>query len=124
MGFSGEGDMSKANALEALNQYDPEDLIATMRETPHSEAMEMVLAMPISARARMAVFFYQRRHLRSIGLEIARSCPRGALLEAAGGAGETIFTQSRDPAQTLAAGQFADERTSRVKQITLAGSQH
>lgn len=116
--------MSRASAINPTAQFDPEQLIATMRETPHSEAMEMVASMPISARARMAVFFYQRRHLRSIGLEIAKTCPRGALLEAAGGAGETIFAQSRDPAQTMAAGQFADDRASRVKQVSLAGGHH
>jgi hypothetical protein len=102
---------------------DPEELIAFMRDNPFAEALEMVETMPESARARIAVFFYQRRHLRNVGLEIAKTCSRGSLNEAAGGAGETIFHQSRDPDGTMRAGQFTEERGSRHKKISLAGRQ-
>ncbi len=101
---------------------DPEQLIGYFRDHPYADAIESVQGMPESARARLAVFFYQRRHLRSIGLDIAKMCTRGALAEAAGGAGETIYHQSRDPAQTMRAGQFSDDRVARQKKISLAGS--
>lgn len=102
---------------------DPEDLIAFMRDNPYAQALEMVETIPESARARIAVFFYQRRHLRNIGLEIAKTCSRGSLNETAGGAGETIFHQSRNPDETMRAGQFTEDRGSRQKKISLAGRQ-
>ena len=114
--------MSRTERYSGRSEFDPEHLIAMMRETPRAEAMHLVESMPVSARARMAVFFYQRRHLRGMGLDIARTCPKSALLEAAGGAGETIYAQSRNPQETLGAGQFADERTSKPKHISLAGT--
>ncbi len=102
---------------------DPENMIAYMRDNPFAEAMGYVESLPESARARIAVFFYQRRHLRSTGLEIAKTCSRGALNEAAGGAGETIYHQSRNPDATMRAGQFTEERAPRHKKISLAGGQ-
>ena len=109
-------------SVKTESSGDPEDLIAYMRDNPYAEAMEHVEMMPESARARIAVFFYQRRHLRSIGLDIAKTCSRDALYETAGGAGETIYQQSRNPDETMRAGQFTEERVSRQKKVSLAGS--
>jgi hypothetical protein len=114
--------MSDIASRQTFPHADPEELIAYVRENPYREALENIETMPESARARVAVFFYQRRHLRSIGLDIAKTCSRGALNEAAGGAGETIFIQSRNPDETLRAGQFTEERVSRQIKISLAGS--
>ncbi len=101
---------------------EPEELIAFMRGNPYAQALEYVQTLPESARARTAVFFYQRRHLRSIGLDIAKTCSRGSLNDAAGGAGETIYMQSRNPDETMKAGQFIEERGVRQKKVSLAGS--
>ncbi|MGE3245407.1 MAG: hypothetical protein AB7F96_05465 [Beijerinckiaceae bacterium] len=100
---------------------EPESLIAFIRENPYAEAMDQIASMPESARARLAFFCYQRRHLHGVGLDIAKTCSRGALAEAAGVAGETLYRQSRNPSETMGAGQFTDERAARTKKISLAG---
>lgn len=101
---------------------DPEVFVGFFRDNHYAEALDYVRTLPESARARLAVFFYQRRHLRSIGLDIAQTCSRGTLAEMAGGAGDVIYKQSRDPTMTMQAGQFSDDRHGRHKKISLAGA--
>lgn len=113
--------MTEQNPVSAIEATDPEEFIAYMRDNPYAAALEQIETMPESARARLAVFFYQRRHLRNIGLDIAKTCSQGSLNDAAGGAGETIFEQSRNPDETMLAGQFTEDRASRNKKISLAG---
>ncbi|MCC2098079.1 MAG: hypothetical protein KDJ29_14380 [Hyphomicrobiales bacterium] len=113
--------MPNRNLDQTRQHGDPEEMIAFMRDHPFSAAMEYVETLPDTAKARIAVFFYQRRHLRNAGLEIAKICSRGALNEAAGAAGETIYQQSRNPDATMRAGQFTEERAVRQKKISLAG---
>ena len=85
-----------------------------------SDAVEIAKSLPEAHRARVAAFFYYRRHLHALGLMIASTCGRTALVTAGGHAGSAIFDQSRDPRRTLSAEQNPVESSARRKPISLA----
>ena len=108
--------------LGAIPNEDPcpitEQLFGQLRRASPPDAVEIAKALPDPQRARLATFCYYRSHLRALGLMIASTCDRNALVGAGGGAGDTIYHQSRDPNKTL-----SEEVGSRPpKPITLAGS--
>lgn len=80
-----------------------EQLLVELSKASPPDAVEVAKDLPELQRARLAVFCYQRRHLHALGLMIASTCGRATLLDAGGKAGDVIFSQSRDPEQTLAA---------------------
>ncbi len=94
-----------------------EQLFGQLRRASPPDAVEIAMTLPDPQRARLATFCYYRRHLHALGLMIASSCDRNALVNAGGGAGDTIYHQSRDPNKTL-----LEEVGSRPpKPISLAG---
>ena len=94
-----------------------EQLFGQLCQSSPPDAVEIAKALPAPQRARLATFCYYRSHLHALGLMIASSCDRNALVHAGGGAGNTIYHQSRDPNKTL-----SEEVGSRPpKPITLAG---
>ena len=82
-----------------------EQLFGQLRQAPPPDAVEIAKTLPEPQRARLATFCYNKRHLHALGLMIASSCSRNALVDAGGGGGvgDTIFQQSRDPNKTLSA---------------------
>ena len=78
-----------------------EQLFGQLRRASPPDAVEIAKALPEPQRARLATFCYYRSHLRALGLMIASSCDRNALVDASGVAGDTIYHQSRDPNKTL-----------------------
>ena len=93
------------------------DLSLLYRASP-SEIAEIALALPEDVRVRLVAFCYARAHLRQIGLEIAKHCSDGALIQHAGAAlGRSLVEIRR---QRQADGQSgADLGRTRVK-VTLA----
>ncbi len=107
--------------LGAIPNEDPcpitEQLFGQLRRASPPDAVEIANALPDPQRARLATFCYYRRHLHALGLMIASSCDRNALVDAGGSAGGTIYQQSSDPNKTL-----SEEVGSRPpKPISLAG---
>ena len=91
--------------LGAIPNEDPcpitEQLFGQLHRASPPDAAEIAKALPHPQRARLATFCYYRRHLHALGLIIASTCDRNALIDAGGGAGDTIYRQSRDPNKTL-----------------------
>ena len=95
-----------------------EQLFGQLSRALPPDAVEIAKALPDPQRARLATFCYYRRHLHALGLIIASTCDRNALIDAGGGAGDTIYRQSRDPNKTL-----SEEVGYRPKKpISLAGT--
>jgi hypothetical protein len=75
-----------------------EQLIERLYSSNEPGIAEFVSALPQEERVNVAVLCYGRVHLRDIALEIAATCDRAALIEAAGKImGDILFTQSRQP---------------------------
>lgn len=97
----------------------PDQLFGQLRQASPAEAAEITKALPESQRARLAAFFYNKRHLHALGLVIASTCSRHALLVAGGNVGETIYLQSRDPEKTMST-EMQPPGSRPVKPISLA----
>ena len=78
-----------------------EQLFGQLRRASPLEAVEIAKDLPEPQRARLATFCYNKRHLHTLGLMIASSCDRNALVDAGGIVGDKIFHQSRDPDKIL-----------------------
>jgi len=89
-----------------------------LRTTP-PEAVEIAKDLPEPQRARLAIFCYNKRHLYALGLMIASTCNRSALVKAGGSVGDAIYNQSRDPDKTLSA-EHHPPGSRLPKQISLA----
>ena len=98
----------------------PEGLFGRISLASPPDAVEIAKSLPELERARLAAFCYYRRHLHALGLMIAASCSRGALVKAAGRPGGAIFDQSRDPQKTLSE-ESRSSGTVTSKPISLAG---
>ena len=73
-----------------------EQLIERLYSSNEPAIAEFVSALPQDERVSVAVLCYGRAHLRDIALEIAATCDRAALIDAAGKImGDILFTQSR-----------------------------
>ena len=99
----------------------PVQLFGKLHKSSPPDAAEIAKTLPEAQRARLAVFCYHRQHLRSLAFAIASTCERESLIKAAGGAGEVIFKQSRDPNQALSAAVLP-RNAGQTSKITLAGS--
>ena len=80
-----------------------EPLLGKLLRTSPPEAVEVAKELPEPQRARLAAFCYNKRHLYALGLMIASTCKRSALVKAAGSVGDAIYNQSRDLDKTLSA---------------------
>lgn len=93
--------------LGSLYRSDPADLLDQIRD------------MPEDRRVRLALFCYQRAHLRDLGLSIAGTCSDGMLIEIAGAAGHALSIQCRASVRRFGQQQLA-RPTGKVK-VSLAG---
>lgn len=82
--------------------------------------LDMVRALPEDIRAGLAVFCYRRTHLRRLGLTLAGSCSKKALVRESGHAGELIHMQAQNLEATLSGDRYLAPRFVR-KSVTLAG---
>ncbi|WP_213216785.1 hypothetical protein [Roseibium polysiphoniae] len=73
-------------------------------------ASDMACALPDEDRSRLAVFCYRRTHLRRLGLAIAATCSKRALVEESGHAGELIHFQAQNMEATLAGDRYMAPR--------------
>ena len=96
-----------------------EQLFGQLRRASLPEAVEIAKALPQPQRARLVSFCYNKRHLHALGLMIASSCDRNALVDAGGSVGDTIFHQSRDPDKTMSE-ELQSQGSRPPKQISLA----
>lgn len=78
-----------------------EQLFGQLRRASPPKAVEIAKALPEPQRARFVTFCYNKCHLHALGLVIASTCNRNALVDAGGSVGDTIYQQSRDPNKTL-----------------------
>ncbi len=96
-----------------------EPLFSQLLRTSPPEAVEIAKDLPEPQRARLATFCYNKRHLYALGLMIASTCNRSALVKAGGRVGDAIYNQSRDLDKTLSAEIHPPSSRPR-KQISLA----
>jgi hypothetical protein len=98
-----------------------ESLFGEINLASPPDAVEIAKTLPEPNRAQLAVFCYYRRHLHALGMMIASTCGRSALVNAGGRAGSAIFDQSRDPRKTLSAEWNPVGSSATRKPISLAG---
>ena len=94
--------MARANpSLHPGNEPSPpvpdEVLAAIIHATP-AEAMTISRLLPERQRAQLALFCYERVHLRETGCAIAIACDNGELVRVGGMAGEALIVQRGLPA--------------------------
>ena len=81
---------------EPSSPVSDEVLGTIMRATP-AEAMTIARLLPERQRAQLALFCYERVHLREKGCAIAIACDDHELVRAGGMAGEALLVQRRVP---------------------------
>jgi hypothetical protein len=72
-----------------------DELIGRLYASHQNSVAPIVAELPAAERANLALFCYQRAHLREIGLAIAATCDQWSLVNAAGRAGDVLFANSR-----------------------------
>lgn len=78
----------------------PEDLIGLLVKATETTIADLTERFSARERANLAVFCYHKAHLRRVGLALAATCDRPALVGQWGTVlGDAIFTQSRDHAE-------------------------
>jgi len=73
-----------------------DELIGRLYRSSQHEIHDVVAALPMSRRAKLAAFCYCRAHLRDIGMAIAATCDLETLMTAGGRAGNFLYEQSRE----------------------------
>ena len=76
----------------------PDEMLGRLYRANEARVADLVAALSPRQRANLATFCYRRGHLRELGLMIARTCDRPALVEAAGTAGGVMYDQSHQHA--------------------------
>ena len=80
----------------------PEELIGRLYRASENAVLDLISKFSPTERANLSVYCYRKTHLYRIGLAIAATCDREALVEALGtNLGETLYAQSRDRALQL-----------------------
>jgi hypothetical protein len=92
-----------------------DDLLGELYRANDLFVPSFVSALPSDIRAFLALFCYRRSHLHSIGLGIAASCDKDALVRAGGSVGEFLFASSRELPPLIAVSPRGNRR-----KITLA----
>ncbi|MBO0345868.1 hypothetical protein J0X15_11610 [Roseibium sp. CAU 1637] len=90
-----------------------------VRET-NAAGLEIAQELPEDTRARLAVFCYRRSHLRRLGLILAKTCSKNALVQESGHAGELIHMQAQNLEATLTGDRYLAPRHLR-RPVSLAG---
>lgn len=80
-----------ASARSGVN----EELIGKLYAAHQQGVAGVIETLSPAERAEVAVFCYQRAHLREVGLAVAATCDQWSLVNAAGRAGEAIYASSR-----------------------------
>lgn len=85
----------------------PEHVLGQLyRSSPHG-LDDLVAGVPARTRAMLALYCYQRRHLRDLGISVASRCDEFDLQDVGGFAGGVLFRQSRQaPARTATPSHF------------------
>jgi hypothetical protein len=78
----------------------PEELIALLVRATETTIADLTERFTARQRANLAVFCYHKAHLRRVGLALAATCDRPALVGQWGTVlGDAIYAQSRDQAE-------------------------
>jgi hypothetical protein len=72
-----------------------EEIIGRLYASGTTNAAEILASASDAQKARLALFCYERAHMRAIGLAVAATCDEAALIEAGGKLGEAIYAQAR-----------------------------
>jgi hypothetical protein len=105
------------SAASARNSFD--EVLARVIRAEEQTIPDIVGGLPASQRATLAVFCYARAHLHHIGVAIAATCDRFALVQASpsDAAGNVLFELSRQQHKP-----DAPEHVSARPRVTLAKS--
>ena len=80
----------------------PEELVGRLYRASENAVLDLISRFSQAERANLAVYCYRKTHLYRIGLSIAATCDREALVQALGtNLGETLYAQSHDRALQL-----------------------
>ena len=71
----------------------PDEVLAAIIHATPAEAMTISRLLPERQRAQLALFCYERVHLRETGCAIAIACDNGELVRVGGMAGEALIVQ-------------------------------
>jgi hypothetical protein len=89
------------------DQAVPDDLVGRLYDAGESGVADAVAEFSQEQRANLAMFFYRRTHLHQVGLAIAATCDRTALVQAWGTAlGQALFAQSHEVASARERGPY------------------
>jgi len=81
------------------DQVVPDELTGRLYQATENTVSNVVAGLSLAQRANLAMFCYRKAHLRRVGLAIAATCTRSALVLAWGQPlGQALFEQSRNPA--------------------------
>ena len=88
----------------------PEDVLGQLYRANSHGLHELVATVPAETRAMLALYCYQRGHLRSIGLAIATSCKQHDLEVVGGHAGKALFENSRSAPDQAPTSHYLERR--------------
>ena len=107
--------MGASLRLRGAPRPDPlEETIGRLYRAASHDVAGVVSALAAEQRARLALFCYNRAHMREIGVAVAATCDLGTLVEVGAAVGHALFALSRERPQPEA------KRLGGRQQITLA----
>ena len=111
--------MGYSHSSAASTRTSSDEVLARLLRAETHSIPEIVSVLPTHQRAALAVFCYARAHLHRIGLAVATTCDRLALVQASpsDAAGTALFELSRQPHKAE-----GGEPVSTRSRITLAKS--
>jgi hypothetical protein len=89
--------MGYPHSFAASARMSSDEVLGRLLRAEEHSIPEIVGVMPVNQRAALAVFCYARAHLHRIGLAVAATCDRLALVQASpsDAAGTALFELSR-----------------------------
>jgi hypothetical protein len=87
-----------------------EDVLGQLYRANSHGLHDLVATVPAETRAMLALYCYQRAHLRSIGLAIATSCEQHDLEVVGGNAGKALFENSRSAPDQAPTSHYLERR--------------
>lgn len=87
-----------------------ETMFSRLVAAPLEAAGELARELPEDQRSQFAVYCYRRAHLRALGLTVATTCTKRALVEESGLAGELIHLQAQNLEATLSGDRYMAPR--------------
>ncbi|BAT58886.1 hypothetical protein GJW-30_1_01414 [Variibacter gotjawalensis] len=82
-------------AAPLRNQQAFDEIIGQLYSAGTANVADVLASASDIQKARLALFCYERAHMRAIGLAVAATCDPAALIEAGGKLGEAIYAQAR-----------------------------